>query len=252
MNARRLDGKTAAITGGVSGIGLATAQKFVSEGAFVFLIGRRKDALDKAIDLLGKENAAGIVGDVGNLADLDRYLKLIADTEKKLYILFVNAGIVELSPVENVSEQQFDKMFDINVRGAYFTVQKALPHFNDSGSIILTSSIAGTKGLAHHSVYSATKAAVRSLARTLTTELAPNGIRVNTISPGAIDTPIIDGQFSDQESANRAKAQFAAGTPLGRIGNADEVADVVLWLASEESAYVTGADIAVDGGFAQV
>lgn len=249
---KRLTNKIAAITGGTSGIGLATAKKFVDEGAYVFIMGRRKDALEQALAILGKDNAFGFTGDTGNLVDVKNFFNLIAKEKGRLDVLFANAGVVSLSSVVDMEETEFDRMININIKGVYFTVQSALPLFKASGSIVMTGSIAGNKGLALHSAYSATKAAVRSLARTFTSELAPAGIRVNTIMPGAIDTPIIDGQFNKPEEAMKAKDTFASLTPLGRIGQAKEVAEAVLWLASEESSYVTGAEIAIDGGFAQV
>ncbi|MGB8769598.1 MAG: glucose 1-dehydrogenase [Candidatus Korobacteraceae bacterium] len=243
----KLQGKVAIITGGSSGIGLATAKRFVAEGAYVFITGRRQAELDKAVAEIGK-NATGVQGDVSNLGDLDRLYKTVSAKKGKIDIVFANAGFVELVPTPAVTPEHFDKTFDINARGVYFTVQKALPLMNDGGSIILNSSAAGVIGFPGYSTYSATKAALRSFARTWTMELKDRGIRVNVISPGGVETPIIDGQFPDREMADQFRAQLISLTPLGRLGRPEEVASAALFLASDESSYIAGIDLPVDGG----
>jgi NAD(P)-dependent dehydrogenase (short-subunit alcohol dehydrogenase family) len=247
----RLQNKVAVITGGNSGIGLATAQRFVAEGAYVYITGRRQAELNQAVKLIGA-NVKGIQGDVTDLEDLERLFTTVKSEKGSLDILFANSGVVEHKTIDQVSEEHFDQTFNINVRGLLFTVQKALPVMNDGGSIILTSSIAGTKGLPAHGAYSASKAAVRSLARTWTLELKDRGIRVNANSPGAIDTPIIDSQVSTKEEADQLRARFAAATPLGRLGHPEEIASAALFLASGDSSYVAGIELFVDGGIAQV
>lgn len=247
----KLDGKVAVITGGNSGMGLATAQKFVAEGAYVFITGRRPAELDKAVTLIGK-NVTGVQGDVSNLADLDRLYATVTEQKGRIDVLFANAGVGELAPLGSITEAQFDKIFNINVRGLLFSVQKALPLFQDGGSIILNASIASIKGMPAFSVYSASKAAVRSFARSWTVDLKDRGIRVNTLSPGPIDTPILSGLAETEEELEKVKAGLAAQVPLGRMGISDEIAKVALFLASDDSSYVTGIELFVDGGMAQI
>ena len=247
---KRLDGKIAVITGGNSGIGLATAQRFVEEGAYVFLTGRRQSELDAGVKQIGKNNVTGVQGDVSNLADLDRLYDTVKQQKGRIDVLFANAGIAERAPLDSISESHFDKLFNINVKGLLFTVQKALPLFQDGGgSIILTASIGGSKGEEGTSVYGATKAAIRLFARTWTIELKHRNIRVNAISPGPIDTAQqqLSGELGDQLRTNLVNA-----VPLGRMGNPDEVAKAVSFLASDDSSYVTGIELFVDGGMAQI
>lgn len=246
-----LDGKVAVITGGSSGIGLAAAQRFVTEGAYVFITGRRQSELDRATELVGR-NITAVRGDAANLDDLDRLFGLIKQAKNRLDVVFANAGFVELQTIDQITPEHFDKTFNLNVRGLLFTVQKALPLMSRGGSIILTASIVAVKGLRAHGAYGASKAAVRSLARTWTTELKERGIRVNSLSPGATDTPIIDGQFTSKEQADVAKENFAAATPIGRLGRPEELASAALFLASDQSSFITGIDLQVDGGLVQV
>ena len=247
----KLDGKVAVITGGNSGIGLATAQRFVAEGAYVFITGRRQNELDAAVKLIGR-NVTAVQGDVSNLADLDRLYAIVKDQKGRIDVLFANAGGGEFAPLGSITEEHFDKTFRINVKGLLFTVQKALPLFQDGGSIILNASIVSSKGMAAFSVYSATKAAVRSFARTWTVDLKDRKIRVNTLSPGPIDTPGADGLASTEEQRKELKANLAAGVPLGRMGRPDEIATAAVFLASEDSSFVTGIELFVDGGMAQI
>jgi NAD(P)-dependent dehydrogenase (short-subunit alcohol dehydrogenase family) len=247
----KLAGKVAVITGGSSGIGLSSARRFVDEGAYVFIMGRRQPELDKAKAAIGR-NVTTVRGDAAVLADLDGLFRTVKETKGRLDILFANAGSVELLTIDAVTPEHFDKTINLNVRGVLFTVQKALPLMSAGGSIILTSSIVAVKGLAGHGVYGATKAAVRSFARTWTAELKDRGIRVNTLSPGATDTPIIDGQFTSKAQADAARANFAEATPMRRIGRPEELAAAALFLASDESSFITGIDLQVDGGLVQV
>ena len=247
----KLEGKIAVITGGNSGIGLATAKRFVSDGAYVFITGRRQNELDAAVSEIGK-NVTGIQGDVSNLADLDRLYNTVKDQKGHLDILFANAGIGEFVPLGEISEAHFDKIFGINVKGVLFSVQKALPLFQDGGSIILNASIAASKGIEALSVYSATKAAVRSFARTWTVDLKHRKIRVNAISPGPIDTPIVKGLTQSKEEIEQLKKSLITSVPMGRMGSPDEIAKVVSFLASDESSFVTGIELFVDGGMAQI
>jgi NAD(P)-dependent dehydrogenase (short-subunit alcohol dehydrogenase family) len=245
----KLDGKVALITGGNSGIGLATAKRFVADGAYVFITGRRKSELDAAVAEIGR-NATAVQSDVSKLADLDRLFATVKEIKGRIDILFANAGIAEGAPLGAVSEELFDRTFGTNVKGALFTVQKALPLLPDGASIILTSSIVGSKGLANLSVYSATKAALRSFARTWTADLKSRKIRVNVVSPGAIDTPGLRGLAkTDGQGLNELYRDRA---PLGRLGRPEDIANAVSFLASEDSAYVTGIELFVDGGMAQV
>jgi NAD(P)-dependent dehydrogenase (short-subunit alcohol dehydrogenase family) len=244
-----LDGKVAVITGGDSGIGLATAQRLVADGAYVFITGRRQRALDDAVKQIG-QNVTAVAGDVSQLADLDHLLATVQELKGRIDILFANAGIAGGAPLGAISEEQFDRTFGVNVKGTLFTVQKALPLLADGASIILTSSIVGLKGFADRSVYSATKAALRSFARTWTTDLKRRKIRVNVVSPGRIDTPGLRGLAqTDSEGLN---ARFGDQIPLGRVGQPEEIASAVAFLASDESSYITGTELFVDGGLAQV
>jgi len=247
----RLEGKVAVVTGGSSGIGLAAAQTFASEGAKVFITGRRLDELNAAVKQIGK-NAIGVQGDVSNLADLDRLYAEVKKQHARIDVLFANAGVGQFSPLGSITEEEFDKTFNINVKGLLFSVQKALPFFQDGGSIILNASVAGSKGIESFSVYSASKAAVRSFARTWTTDLKARGIRVNVISPGPIDTPILNNAVATKEELDQLKTNLASGVPLGRMGQSDEVAKAALFLASADSSFVTGIELFVDGGMAQV
>jgi NAD(P)-dependent dehydrogenase (short-subunit alcohol dehydrogenase family) len=250
---KRLEGKVAVITGGNSGIGLATAQRFVTEeGAYVFITGRRQSELDATVKQIGK-NVTGVQGDVSNLADLDRLYAAVKEQKGSIDILFANAGIAELAPLEAITEAHFDKTFGINVKGVLFTVQKALPLFqDDGGSIILNASTAASKGIETSTVYSATKAAIRSFARTWTVELKHRKIRVNAISPGPIDTPIFNGLAQSEEQIEQLKTSIVSAVPMGRMASPDEVAKAVSFLASDDSSYVTGIELFVDGGMAQI
>jgi NAD(P)-dependent dehydrogenase (short-subunit alcohol dehydrogenase family) len=247
----KLEGKIALITGGSSGIGLATAKRFVLEGAYVFLTGRRKAELKKAVETLG-ERSTGVEGDVANLKDLDRLFAQIKQEKGGLDIVFANAGGARYATLGSITEELFDQTFGVNVKGLLFTVQKALPLLRDDASIILNASIVASKGLASNSVYSATKAAVRSFARTWTTDLKHRRIRVNAISPGSIDTPGLSELLASSEVGEQRKQMISAAVPLGRLGTPDEIAKAVVFLASDDSSYVAGAELFVDGGFAQV
>jgi NAD(P)-dependent dehydrogenase (short-subunit alcohol dehydrogenase family) len=247
----KLEGKIALVTGGNGGIGLATAKRFVSEGAYVFITGRRNDELTTAVKEIGK-NVTGVQGDVSKLADLDRLFAQIKREKGKLDIVFANAGVARYARLGTITEEFYDSIFDINVKGLLFTVQKALPLLPDGASIILNASIVGSKGLATNSVYSATKAAVRSFARTWTTDLKDRSIRVNAVSPGATDTPGARDLLASSEVGEQRKKIIATVTPLGRFGTPDEIAKAVVFLACDDSSYVTGIELFVDGGFAQV
>ena len=251
MIMKMLEGKVAVITGGNSGIGLATAQRFVEEGADVFITGRRQSELDAAVKQIGK-NVTGVQGDVSNLADLDRLYDTVKQQKGRIDVLFANAGIIELAPLGSITESHFDKIFNINVKGLLFTVQKALPLFQDGGSIILTASINSSKGFETSTVYSATKAAIRSFARTWTVDLKHRKIRVNAISPGPIDTPILNSAVQTEEEIEQIKASLVASMPMGRMGSPDEVAKAVSFLASDDSGFITGIELTVDGGTAQI
>ncbi|HVV99608.1 MAG TPA: glucose 1-dehydrogenase [Planctomycetaceae bacterium] len=247
----KLTGKVALVTGGNSGMGLATARLFAAEGANVVITGRRQDALDQAAKTVGLSVLA-VQGDVSNMADLDRLFGTIKDKFGHLDVVFANAGHGGVARLEQVTEDQFDSEFATNVKGLFFTVQKALPLLRDGASIILNASIAATKGVEGFSVYSATKAAVRSFARTWTTDLKERKIRVNSISPGPIDTPIFAKTGMNQEQIDGFKQAMSSQVPLGRMGRSEEIATTVLFLASDDSSYITGVDLAVDGGMAQV
>jgi NAD(P)-dependent dehydrogenase (short-subunit alcohol dehydrogenase family) len=247
----KLDGKTALITGGSSGIGLATAKRFVEEGAYVFITGRREAELTAAVKNIGK-NIRAVNGDVANLDDLDRIFAQINEAKGKLDIVFANAGVAKYAVFGEITEELYDSMFDINVKGMLFTVQKALPLMPDGASIILTSSIVGSKGLGANSVYAATKAVARSFARTWTTDLKQRRIRVNAISPGSIDTPGLSGLLASAPAGEQRRKIIYGATPLGRFGTAEEVSAAALFLASDDASYITGIELFVDGGFAQV
>lgn len=247
----KLAGKIALVTGGNSGIGLATAKQFVVEGAYVFITGRREGELAAAVNEIGT-NVTGVKGDVSNLGDLDRLFAQIKKEKGRLDIVFANAGIAEYAAMGSITENAYESMFGINVKGVLFTVQKALPLMPDGASIILNASIVGSKGLPENSVYSATKAAVRSFARTWTTDLKARHIRVNAISPGAIDTPGLSNLLASSEVGEQRKKLIGNAVPLGRFGTADEIARAVVFLASDDASYITGAELFVDGGFAQV
>ena len=241
---KRLQGKVAVITGGTTGIGLATAKLFVKEGAYVFITGRRQKELDEAVKAIGS-NVTGVQGDIAKLADLDRLYEIVG-AKGKIDIVFANADVAEFAPLGKITEEHFDKLFDINVKGTLFTVQKALPLLKDGGSIILNASVASLKGTAAFGVYGATKAALRSFVRTWTSDLKDRHIRSNVISPGPTDTPVIDGQPED------AIARIVSTIPMGRMGDADEIAKAALFLASDDSSFVTGIELFVDGGRGQV
>jgi NAD(P)-dependent dehydrogenase (short-subunit alcohol dehydrogenase family) len=248
---RKLQNKIALITGGNSGIGLATAQRFVAEGAYVFITGRRPKELDAAVKLIGT-NVTGIVGDVSNLADLDRLFSTIKQQNGRLDVVFANAEGGEFARLGEITEEHFDNWFGVNVKGLLFTVQKALPLMAAGASIILIGSIASIKGMPDFSVYSATKAAVRSFARSWTMDLKERRIRVNTLSPGPIDTPAIDKLTNAEESRDQFKANMVSSVPMGRWGEPDEIAKAAVFLASDDSSYVTGIELFVDGGMAQI
>jgi NAD(P)-dependent dehydrogenase (short-subunit alcohol dehydrogenase family) len=250
-HAGKLEGKIALITGGNSGIGLATAKQFVNEGAYVFITGRREAELAAAKKQIG-ENVTAIQGDVSNLDDLDRLFAQIKKEKDRIDIVFANAGVARYAPLGTITEDFFDSIFDINVKGVLFTVQKALPLLRDGGSIILNASIVGSKGLSSNSVYSATKAAVRSFARTWTTDLKDRGIRVNAISPGPIDTPGLSELLASSETGEQRKKMISNTVPLGRFGKPEEIAKAVVFLASDDASYITGIELFVDGGFAQI
>ena len=250
-NGQTLAGKIAVVTGGSSGIGLATANRFVEEGAHVVITGRREKELKKAAALIGR-NVTTVVGDVTRLEDLDRLFAVVKEKHGHIDILFANAGGGTVAPLATATESHFDKIFDVNVKGLFFTVQKALPLFKDGGSIILNSSVSNVMGLPAFTAYAASKAAVRSFARGWTMELKDRKIRVNSMSPGPIETPALEKAGLTVEQAEQAAAQFASQVPLGRRGKPEEIAAVVVFLASDESSYITGVDLAVDGGMAQV
>jgi NAD(P)-dependent dehydrogenase (short-subunit alcohol dehydrogenase family) len=247
----KLDGKVALVTGGTSGIGLAAATALAKEGAYVYITGRRERELAAAVQQIGR-SATGVRGDVSNAQDLDRLFAQIRNEKGRLDILFANAGIARYAALGNIPEELYDSIFNVNVKGVLFTVQKALPMMPEGASIILNASVVGSKGLSSNSVYSATKASIRSFARTWTTDLKHRGIRVNAISPGTIDTPGLNNLLASGEAGEQRRKMVASAIPLGRFGRPDEVAQAVVFLASDESSYITGAEIFVDGGFAQV
>jgi NAD(P)-dependent dehydrogenase (short-subunit alcohol dehydrogenase family) len=247
----KLEGKIALVTGGNSGIGLATAKQFVAEGAHVFITGRREQELSAAARDIGS-NVTTVPGDVSKLDDLDRLFARIKTEKGRLDVLFANAGTAKYGRLGEISEEFFDSIFDVNVKGALFTVQKALPLMPDGASIILNASVVGSKGLSSNSVYSATKAAIRSFARTWTTDLKERGIRVNAISPGTIDTPGLNDLLASADAGKERVRMIQTSIPLARFGKPDEIAKAVVFLASDDASYITGAELFVDGGFAQV
>lgn len=247
----RLQGKVAVITGGSSGIGLAAAKRFVSEGAFVYIFGRRKDALNEAVAAIGS-NVAGVQGDVQNLADLDRLYETIRRDGRKIDIVVANSGYVDSVKLADVTIENFESTFHTNTRGVLFTVQKAVPLMRDGGSIIMTSTIAALRGFPGRTTYSASKTALRSFARTWTMELKDRGIRVNTITPGPTDTPLINAQVKSKQEADQARAKHAANIPLGRMARPEEIAAAMLFLASDDSSFVAGTELLVDGGMCSV
>lgn len=247
----RFEGKMAVITGASTGIGLATAKRFVQEGMDqVIIVGRRKDVLDAAVAEIGN-NAIGMQGDVASMSDIDRLYQEVKKRNRKLDVIFANAGVAQLAPLGTVDEKLFDSHFDANVKGLFFSVQKGLPFMTDGGAIVLTGSIAAIKGFPAMSVYSATKAAVRSFARTWANDLRERRIRVNVVSPGHIDTPILES-LQQGDALTRMKEDFSRAVPLGRMGSPDEIAKAVSFLASDEASYISGIELFVDGGVAQI
>jgi NAD(P)-dependent dehydrogenase (short-subunit alcohol dehydrogenase family) len=240
----KLQGKVAVITGGTTGIGFAAAKLFVEEGAYVFIMGRRQKELDAAVQTIGT-NVTGVRGDIANLADLHRLCEAVK-AKGKLDIVFANAGVAEFAPLDGITEEHFDRLFDINVKGTLFTVQKALPLLKDGGSIILTGSVAGVKGTPAFGVYGATKAALRSFVRTWTLDLKDRHIRSNVVSPGPTDTSVVDRLPAE------AVARIVSTVPMGRIVESDEIAKAALFLASDDSSFVIGIELFVDGGRAQI
>jgi NAD(P)-dependent dehydrogenase (short-subunit alcohol dehydrogenase family) len=249
---QKLAGKIAVITGGSSGIGLATAKRFVNEGAYVFITGRRESELDAAVNQIGR-NVTGVQSDVSKPTDLDKLYAVVQEQKGKLDIVFANAGIGEFAPLGHITEDHFDKQFDVNVKGLLFTVQKALPLLQPGGSIVLNASIVSMTGSPALSVYSATKAAVRSFARTWSVDLKERKIRVNAVSPGIIPTPGYNtGMKMTQEQVDQFVQGSIGNIPLGRPGTTDEIAKAVSFLASDDSSYVNGIELFVDGGLAQI
>jgi NAD(P)-dependent dehydrogenase (short-subunit alcohol dehydrogenase family) len=248
---KRFAGKVAVVTGGNSGIGLATAKRLHDEGAKVAISGRSQKTLDEAVKIIGSDVVA-VKSDVAKLDDLARLYETATTRLGKIDILFVNAGVGKFAPLESVDEEHYDELFDINAKGAYFTIQKALPYLNDGASVILNSSIADAQGIATSSVYSATKAALRSFARTVAAELVARNIRVNTVAPGPIATPILSRTGLPKESVDEFLKGIVSKVPMKRLGQPEEVAGVVAFLASQDASYITGVEINVDGGMGQI
>jgi NAD(P)-dependent dehydrogenase (short-subunit alcohol dehydrogenase family) len=247
----RLKGKVAVISGGNSGIGLATAQRFAKEGAYVFIIGRRKDALDEAQRRIG-DNVTAIQADASRLEDLDRVAETVRNAKGKVDVIVSNAALVEQVPLREVTPEHYDRTFALNARGPLFLVQKLLPLMGKGGSIILVASAMHYMGLANHSTYAATKAALRSYVRTWAAELKDSGIRANTLSPGVVDTPMLSSQGTTPEQIAAIRAGYAAYTPMLRLAHPDELAAAALFLASDDSSFMTGSDMVVDGGVSNV
>jgi NAD(P)-dependent dehydrogenase (short-subunit alcohol dehydrogenase family) len=248
---KRLEGKVAVVTGGNSGIGLASAKRLLEEGARVAISGRSKKTLDEAVTLLGKDVLA-VQSDVSKISEIDKFFTAVTQKFGKIDILFANAGIGKFIPLEATTEQDYDEMFDINAKGAYFTIQKAVPHLNDGASIILNTSVVSHEGIANGSVYAATKAAMRSFTRSLAAELVGRNIRVNAVAPGPIATPIISRTGIPKAALDEITARLIATVPMKRIGTPEEVAGAVAFLASSDASYVTGVEIDVDGGRGQI
>jgi len=248
---KRFEGKVAVVTGGNSGIGLATAKRLHDEGARVAISGRSQKTLDEAVEILGKDVLA-VQADVAKLTDIDKLYSGVSQKLGKIDVLFVNAGVAKFAPLTAVDEAHFDEMFDINTRGAYFTIQKAVPHLNTGASIILNTSVADGKGIQNGTVYAATKAALRSFARSVAAELVELGIRVNTVAPGPIETPIFGRTGLPKEAIEEFAKDVLSKVPMKRFGKPEEVAGAVAFLASSDASYITGVEINVDGGMGQI